>query len=75
MGRIKIGGAGLTSDLTTPGTFLDSSPAVNADGSAQPGDLWAVESDLSQNTIYPANYFVHGTNPGDLVFWEYHQTI
>jgi hypothetical protein len=74
-GRVKIGGAGLTSDLTTPGAFLDSSPALNGDGSAQPGDVWVVETGLDQNTIYPRNYFVHGTNAGDLVFWEFHQVL
>lgn len=72
-GSVKIGGAGLTSDNTTPGTFLSSSSATNADGSEQAGGFWSVEAHEDVNVIHPETYNVHGTHAGDLVFYEYHQ--
>jgi hypothetical protein len=72
-GSVKIGGPGLTSDTTTPGTYLDPANGVNADCSAQSGGLWSVQSYQDCNTINVAGYYVHGTHTGDLVFYEYHQ--
>ena len=72
-GAIKIGGAGLTPDTTTPGTWLEPSSSVNKDGSAQAGSLWSVESYTDANLIDASTYHLHGTHAGDLVFYEYHQ--
>jgi hypothetical protein len=72
-GCVKIGGPGLTSDTTTPGTYLDSTSSVNKDGSPQSGGLWSVESYQDCNTIDASSDHVHGTHAGDLVFYEYHQ--
>jgi hypothetical protein len=72
-GAIKIGGAGLTADNTTPGTFLNPSGSVNKDGSAQAGGMWSVESYEDANALDASKYHVHGTHVGDLVFYEYHQ--
>lgn len=74
LGSIKIGGSpALTPTNTTPGTYLDCAVGLNADGSLEAGPMWTVESHEDSNTIYVANYFVHGTTPGDLVMYEYHQ--
>jgi hypothetical protein len=72
-GAVKVGGPGLTSTTSTPGTYLDPSSNVNKDGSAQAGSLWSVESYTDANTIDASQYYVHGTFPGDLVSYEYHQ--
>ena len=72
-GAIKIGGAGLTPDNSTAGTYLEPSSGVNKDGSAQAGGLWSVESYTDANTIDASAYHVHGTHAGDIVFYEYHQ--
>lgn len=72
-GAVKIGGAGLTADATTPGTYLDAASGVNADGSPQSGGLWSVESYQDANMIDASAYHVHGTHAGDLVFYEYHR--
>ena len=72
-GGVKIGSAGLTSDNTTPGTFLSSTAGTNPDGSPQPGAAWSVESQEDRLVIYPAQYYVHGTHAGDKVMYEYHQ--
>jgi hypothetical protein len=73
-GTIKIGGAGLTPDVSTPGTYLDPLSGVNPDGSAQSGGLWSVESYEDSNAIDASCYHVHGSHAGDLVFFEYHQS-
>jgi hypothetical protein len=72
-GSVKIGGPGLTPDISTPGTYLDSSSTTNKDGSAQSGGMWSVESFEDANTIDASTYYVHGTHVGDLVFYEYHK--
>ena len=72
-GSVKIGGPGLTADLSTPGIYLDPANSVNKDGSQQAGGLWSVESYQDSNTIDASGYYVHGTHAGDLVFYEYHQ--
>lgn len=72
-GAVKVGGAGLTTDNTTPGTVLDATAGTNPDGSAQPGGSWGLGSNEDANTIHPSQYYVHGTHAGDLVFYEYHQ--
>ena len=72
-GSVKIGGPGLTADTSTPGTYLDSTSGVNKDNSAQAGALWSVESYSDSNTLDASTYYLHGTHPGDLVFYEYHQ--
>jgi hypothetical protein len=72
-GSIKIGGPGLTSDNSTPGTYLAPSSSVNKDGSAQAGGMWSVESYQDSNTLDASTYHVHGTFAGDLVSYEYHQ--
>lgn len=72
-GSVKIGGAGLTPDTSTPGIYLNPSSIVNKDGSAQAGGIWSVESCQDSNTIDASTYYVHGTHAGDLVFYEYQQ--
>jgi hypothetical protein len=72
-GAVKIGGAGLTADTATPGTYLDPASGVNGDGSPQSGGSWSVESYQDCNTIDASQYHVHGTHAGDLVIYEYHQ--
>lgn len=73
-GAVKIGGAGLTSNNTTPGIYLNPSSSLNADGSAQSGGLWSVESYQDSNALDASSFHVHGTHAGDLVFYEYHQS-
>jgi hypothetical protein len=72
-GSVKIGGAGLTMDMSTSGTYVDSTSNVNKDNSPQSGAMWSIESYADSNTIDASCYHVHGTHAGDLVFYEYHQ--
>jgi hypothetical protein len=72
-GAVKVGGLGLDMTNGTPGTLLNATQGTNPDGSAQAGGAWSAASYGDHNTINASALFIHGSNPGDVVFVEYHQ--
>ncbi len=70
-GAIKVGGAGLTADTTTPGFYLNATAGTNPDTSAQVGQTFELESNAERNTIDISTFYVHGSHSGDKVDYFY----
>lgn len=67
-GTVKVGGsAALTSDAATPGLWL----SPNSD-STKPGDSIAFEANKDHDTVYPNQYWIHGSHAGDKVNYAIH---
>jgi hypothetical protein len=65
-GNIKIGtDLAMTSDATTPGTFL-----APGDDATSPGGSWSLETQTERNTIDVQKYAFHGSNAGDSILYE-----
>jgi hypothetical protein len=64
-GTIKVGGSPtMTADDTTGGIYVRTPSVVSP---------WSIESDKDLNDIFPQQYYVHGTVPGDPVMLEVNQ--
>lgn len=72
-GGVKVGNsAAMTNDGTTPGIWLNSTTNTNPDATHQAGDSFSIQSQKDHDTVYPNQYFVHGTHVGDKVNYAIH---